>query len=84
MYPLRALESWNICESENNKNNKTIRNIWVQKGNPNEEVRARVYCNLVRGYILEFRVRCSEFRVAHIFIWLSALCELLSGQGYGT
>ena len=33
-------ESQNICESENNRNNKTIRNIWVQKGNPNGEVRA--------------------------------------------
>ena len=77
-------ESQNICESENNKNNKTIRNIWVQKGNPNGEVRARVYCNSVQSYVSEFRDQCLEFRVVHVFIWSSALCELLSGQSYGT
>ena len=49
-------ESRNICKSENNKNNETIRNIWVQKGNPNGEVRARVYHNLVQGYISEFGI----------------------------
>ena len=49
-------ESQNICESKNNKNNKTIRNKQVQKGNPNGEVRARVYHISVQGYVLEFGV----------------------------
>ena len=52
-----------MCKSKNNKNNKTIRNIWVQKGNPNGEVRARVYHNLVWSFISEFGVQCLEFRV---------------------
>ena len=35
---------------------KTIRNIWVQKGNPNAEVRVRVYHDSVWSYISEFSV----------------------------
>ena len=64
-------ESRNICKSENNKNNKTIRNIWVQKGNPNGEVKARVYCNLVQGYSLGFGVQSLMFRVQSLMfgVW---------------
>ena len=72
-------ESWNICESKN----KTIRNIWVQKGNPNREVRARVYRNSVWGCIqcLEFNVWRSEL---HVSSFGPVLCEsYVSGQDYG-
>ena len=62
-------QSQNICESSCNKNNKTIRNIRVQKGNPIGEVRARVYRISVWGYVLEFEV----WSFACSFIQLSAL-----------
>ena len=58
-------ESQNICESENNKDNKTtIKEIWVQKGNPNREVRAGVYCILVQSYLLGFGVQCLELHIS--------------------
>ena len=41
---------------------KTMRNILVQKGNPNAEVRARCVVILVWSFGLEFGIRCSEFR----------------------
>ena len=52
----RGTGVWNICKRKNNKNNKTIREIWVQKGNPSREVRARVYCISVWSFISESRV----------------------------
>ena len=81
---MRGTGAQNICESENNKNNKTIRNIQVQKGNPNGEVRARVYHNLAQGYVSEFGVQCLEFGVLHVASFSQVLQELCEWSGFGT
>ena len=59
---------WNICKSKNNMNNKTIREIWVQKGNPKGQGQSVSYF----GSELCFRVQSLMFRVVCIFFQLNA------------
>ena len=65
-------------EQQELQDNKTIRNIRVQKGKPYEEVRVKVYCILAQSYISEFSARGSEFVFAYFFVQLLAS----NGQGY--
>ena len=65
-------------EQQELQDNKTIRNIRVQKGKPYEDVRVKVYCISAQSFVSEFGVQGSEFGFAYFFVRLLAS----NGQGY--